>query len=76
MMIPHAVANAKQEIVVWCADEHDPDAFHLFEIYADSESFGANASAKFFADYMQAAGPLLASDPTVRMATPLWSKGI
>jgi quinol monooxygenase YgiN len=76
MMVPHAEANLKQEVVVWCADQHDPDTFHLFEVYADDTSFGANAGAQFFADYMQAVGPLLAGEPRVGVATPRWTKGL
>jgi quinol monooxygenase YgiN len=76
MMVPHAEANEKQEIVVWCADQKDPDAFHLFEIYSDSQSFEANARSKFFTEYMEAVGPLLAVEPTVGMATPQWTKGL
>lgn len=76
MMAPAAEANPNQEVVVWCADQHDPDTFHLFEVYSDAEQFGANASSQVFADYMQAAGPLLAAEPTVGIASPKWSKGL
>ena len=76
IMVPRAEENDAQEVVVWCADQHDPDAFFLFEIYSSGEAMGANAAAPWFADYMAKAGPLLASEPEVAMATPLWSKGI
>jgi quinol monooxygenase YgiN len=76
LMAPRAEANDAQEVVVWCADQHDPDAFFLFEIYASGEAMGTNAAAPWFADYMAKAGPLLASEPEVAMATPRWSKGI
>lgn len=65
LMAPRAEANLAQEVVVWCADQHDPDAFFLFEIYASGEAMGANAAAPWFADYMAKAGPLLASEPEV-----------
>ena len=48
----------------------------LFEVYRDAEALGANAGADWFAAYMQAAMPLLAGEPQVTMATPLWSTGI
>lgn len=76
LMIPRAIENESQEVVVWCADQHDPDAFYLFEIYSDSAAMGANAQAGWFADYMAQAGPLLAGEPEVAMTTPLWSKGV
>ena len=75
-MVPRAEENESQEVVVWCADQHDPDAFFLFEIYSNGEAMGANAAAPWFADYMAKAGPLLASEPEVAMANPLWSKGL
>ena len=76
LMAPRAEANDAQEVVVWCADQHDADAFYLFEIYTDAAAMGANAQADWFADYMAKAGPLLAAEPEVAMATPVWSKGL
>ena len=76
MLVPRAEENDAQEVIVWAADQHDPDAFYLFEIYRNAEAMGANASAPWFADYMQKVGPLLAAEPEVGMATPRWSKGV
>lgn len=76
IMAPRAMENDSQEVVVWCADQHDPDAFYLFEIYSDAEAMGANAQAPWFADYMAQVGPLLAGEPEVAMASPVWSKGV
>ena len=75
-MAPRAVENEAQEVVVWCDDATDPDVFYLFEIYRDRESFGANAQAPWFADYMAAAGPLLAAEPRVLMSSPAWATGL
>ena len=68
LMAPHALDNEAQEVVVWCADQHDDDLFYLFEIYRDAEAMGANAQAPWFADYMAKAGPMLAGEPEVAMA--------
>ncbi len=76
ILAPRAEANDGQEVVVWAADQHDPDTFYLFEMYADAETMGANAQADWFADYMAKAGPLLAGEPEVGMADPRWSKGV
>jgi quinol monooxygenase YgiN len=76
LMAPRAEENDSQEVVVWCADQHDPDSFYLFEIYTDAAAMGANAQAGWFADYMAKVGPLLAGEPEVAMATPVWSKGV
>ncbi len=75
-MAPRAEANDAQEVVVWCDDSHDPDSFFLFEIYSSQEAMGANAQAPWFAEYMAAAGPLLAAEPEVTMAVPVWSTGL
>ncbi|MEM7141518.1 MAG: antibiotic biosynthesis monooxygenase [Actinomycetota bacterium] len=75
-LAPRAEANPGQEVVVWCADQQDEDVFHLFEIYADGETLGTNAQSDFFAEYMAAAMPLLAGEPTVAMAEPRWSTGV
>lgn len=76
LLAPRAEANDGQEVVVWAADQHDPDTFYLFEIYSNGEVMGANAQSSWFAEYMQQAGPLLAGEPEVGMATPMWSKGV
>lgn len=75
-LAPAAEANDAQQVVVWCDDANDEDAFHLFEIYRDQEAMGANAQSPAFANYMGAVMPLLAGEPTVRMASARWSKGI
>lgn len=75
-LAPRAVDNEDQLVVVWTDDQADADTFHLFELYANVDAFQANASAPFFAEYMAAAGPLLAAQPTIRMATPRWSTGL
>ncbi len=75
-LAPRAEANDGQEVVVWCADQQDPDRFVLFEIYRDPEALGANAGADWFGAYMEKAMPLLASEPVVTMADPLWATGV
>lgn len=75
-LAPRAAENPGQEVVVWCADQQHDDVFHLFEIYADGETLGTNAQAPWFADYMAAAMPLLAGEPSVAMAEPRWSTGV
>ncbi|HEX6287173.1 MAG TPA: antibiotic biosynthesis monooxygenase [Acidimicrobiia bacterium] len=76
IMAPRATENDSQEVVVWCADQHDPNTFYLFEIYSDPAAMGANAQAGWFGEYMARVGPLLAGEPKVAMATPMWTKGV
>ena len=73
-LAPRAVANAAQEVVVWSADNAEPDTFYLYEVYGDSTAMEANANAPWFAEYMGAVGPLLATQPELMTATPMWMK--
>jgi quinol monooxygenase YgiN len=73
-LAPRAMNNDAQEVVVWIADASDPDVFHLFEVYADSQSMQNNAQADWFAAYMAEAGELLAGMPDMRMGEPRWTK--
>ena len=75
-LAPLAESNEAQEVVVWCDDDQDPDVFVLFELYAERSAFEANAGSPAFGAYMAAAGPLLAGQPEVLMATPRWSTGV
>lgn len=75
-LAPRAEANDAQEVVVWCADQKNPDVFVLFEIYSNGEALGANAGADWFGAYMAQAMPLLAGEPEVVMAEPRWSTGL
>ncbi len=75
-LAPRTEANPAQEVVVWCADQQDPDRFVLFEMYSDASALGENAGAEWFTDYMQQAMPLLAGEPTIVMAHPHWSSGV
>jgi quinol monooxygenase YgiN len=73
-LAPRALASEAQPIVVWCADNGDPDGFYLWEVYADPASMEANGRAPWFGEYMAAVGPLLGAQPEVTTATPLWVK--
>ena len=73
-LAPRAVANAAQEVVVWSADNGEPDTFYLYEIYGDPTAMEANASAPWFAEYISAVAPLLATQPELMTATPMWMK--
>jgi quinol monooxygenase YgiN len=73
-LAPRAIANPSQPIVVWCADNGDPDAFYLWEVYTDPAAMEANGRAPWFGLYIGAVGPLLAGQPEVMTATPMWVK--
>lgn len=73
-LAPHATANSSQPIVVWCADNGDPDTFYLWEVYSDPAAMEANGRAPWFGQYVAAVGPLLSGQPDVITATPMWVK--
>lgn len=75
-LAPRADSNDGQTLVLWCADEHDPDRFVLIEVYRDADALGANAGADWFAAYMEQAMPLMAGEPVIVMAEPRWTKGL
>jgi quinol monooxygenase YgiN len=75
-LAPRASANDRQPVVVWVADEADPERFHLFEIYSDREAMAANASSDWFRDYLAVAAPLLDGMPSMITGAPRWWKGI
>lgn len=74
-LAPRARENAEQEVVCVCLDANDPDVMYLFEIYASPAAFEKNGQSPWFWEYMQAAGPLLAGQPEVGIAQPVWAKG-
>ena len=73
---PRVELNAAQEVYFFCEDAHDADTFYLFEIYSDPDAMSANAGSEWFAEYLQAVGPLLAGQGEVSVASPVWTKGV
>ena len=73
-LAPRAASNTSQAIVVWSADNAEPDTFYLYEVYADAAAMQANTRTAWFGQYLAAVGPLLAGQPEVVTATPLWMK--
>ena len=69
-----AAANDDQVRYVFALDLNDPDTIRITEVYATQAAFEANSQAPWFADYMAAAGPLLAGEPDFHMARPHWIK--
>lgn len=75
-LAPRADVEPAQPLVVWAANDADADGFTLVEIYNDPATLQRNAEADWFWAYMAAAGPLMASEPTVTTCSPMWVKGI
>jgi quinol monooxygenase YgiN len=45
-------------------------------VYRDPDALQQAAQAPWFADYMGEVGPLLAGEPEVTMASPVWATGV
>lgn len=73
---PRVGANDAQEVYFFCEDTRDDDTFYLFEVYSNPDAMGENAGSEWFAQYLQAVGPLLAGQGEVGVATPVWAKGV
>jgi len=72
---PRAEANPAQELYLYCLDAEDGDVIHIVELYGDPAAMAANASAKWFGDYMREAAPLIQGLPEMITAKPVWAKG-
>jgi quinol monooxygenase YgiN len=72
---PSIAANAAHEAYFYCYDDHDPDAICVFQQYTDHASAQAFLAAPWYAAYTKEVTPLLAGQPEVRAATPVWTKG-
>lgn len=71
-LAPRAASHHAREIVVWCADASDSNAFYLFEVYRDASAM--EADALWFGGYIAAVGTLLAGMPETNTAVPGWTK--
>ena len=71
---PRAADNPAQSRYVYAYDDADADVIHIAEVYETRAAMAQNGSAEWFADYMEAAMPLLDGPPDVRMGTPVWVK--
>lgn len=77
-MAARAMANPKQEVVIWCDDLQDDTVFYLFEIYTSQAALQENMQpSEWFVAYMSASSPLLVDGAySMVMAAPRWGKGV
>jgi quinol monooxygenase YgiN len=67
-------ANPAHEAYFYCYDDNDPDTICVFQQYADRTSAQDLLAASWYAAYVSEVTPLLAGQPEIRAATPVWSK--
>lgn len=73
---PRAEAKKKQEMAVYCYSDDDEDTICLFELFSDPVVAREEMDSEWFEAYMEKVRPLMAEPATVKLATPLWAKGV
>ena len=69
----HRIAQKKANF--YCYNDNDPDSICVYQQYSDHESSQAFLKHPSYADYLKEVEPLLAGEPEVTAATPVWVKG-
>jgi quinol monooxygenase YgiN len=72
---PSIITNMAHETYVYCYDDGDPDTICVFQLYASHASSQEFLKAPWYAAYLKEVTPLLAGEPEIRTATPVWAKG-
>jgi len=73
---PRAEAEKKQEMAVYCYSDDDEDTICLFELFSDPVIAREDVESDWFKAYMEKVRPLMAEPAMVKLATPLWAKGV
>ena len=73
-MQPQIAQNKAHEAYFYCYDNNDPDSICVYQQYSDVESSQAFLKTSTYADYLEEVEPLLAGQPEVTAATPVWVK--
>lgn len=73
---PRAEAEKKQEMAVYCYSDDDEDTICLFELFSDPAVAKEDMESEWFEAYMEKVRPLMVEPATVKLATPVWAKGV
>lgn len=74
-MRPQIARNKAHDAYFYCYDDNDPDAICVYQQYSDRESSQAFLKNSSYAEYLREVEPLLAGQPEITAATPMWIKG-
>ena len=75
--MPAAIAqNQDHEAYFYCHAENDPDTICVYQQYSDYKSSQAFLKNARYAEYLKESRPLLAGEPEITAATPVWLKGV
>jgi quinol monooxygenase YgiN len=73
---PRAEAETKQEMAVYCYSDDDNETICLFELFSSPKVARAEMQSDWFEAYMEKVRPLMAEPAIVKLATPVWTKGV
>lgn len=68
-------ANPTHDVYFYCYDDNDPDTISVFQQYTDRASSQEFLEGPWYAAYVNEGSPLLAGQPQISAATPVWVKG-
>ena len=69
---PNIAANPAHEAYFYCFDDNDPDTICVFQLYGDRASSRDFLTTPWYASYLQEVSTLLAGQPEIGTATPVW----
>ncbi len=72
---PRIAGNIAHEAYIYCYDDDDPDTICVFQLYANRASAQEFLTGPWYAAYLKEVTPMLAYEPEIRAATPIWAKG-
>ena len=71
---PNIATNRAHEAYFYCYDDGDPDMICVYQQYADRAAAQEFVKAPWYASYLEEVSPLLADEPEIHAATPVWTK--
>ena len=74
-MQPQIAQNKAHQAYFYCYDDNDPDSICVYQQYSDHESSQAFLKNPSYAVYLKESRLLLAGEPEITAATPVWIKG-
>lgn len=74
-MQPRIANNTAHEAYFYCYDDNDPDSICVYQQYSAHGSSQAFLQTPSYAEYLKEVEPLLAGQPEITAATPVWVKG-
>ena len=75
-MKPRVEANLAHEAYYFCYDDTDPDVVCVFQLCSDHGSIEAFMEGDWYPDYLNEVSQVVAAEPQIIPATPVWTKQV